>query len=190
MFRVFCVLLMLLIAPAFAVAQPGLPKPPKPEAAGAAEGELPRGAAVPVTKTDRNGNVTFVCSEVAGKLTGLCGTYFPDGTKKTDQTFVNGKVSGPFKVYWEDGETVHTSCNYVNGVPVGHWYNYFEDGKTIATHYFFDAAGAKHGPQWDWWPNGVLNVFAVWDHGEPVNTKIYDETGKLVEEWDGWGPAE
>ncbi|HOZ39277.1 MAG TPA: hypothetical protein PLL25_00615 [Flavobacteriales bacterium] len=79
-----------------------------------------------------------------GQRTGVWTSYFPNGTLRSQNTYVNGKENGPSVVNHPNGIPFYVG-QYLQGVNHGQWVFYDEQGNEIkrAT---FDSTGTEIKP--------------------------------------------
>jgi len=62
-----------------------------------------------------------------GFHTGITVTYYDNGEKESEKTFLRGKPSGPYKAYYIGGK-LQTEGQFLNGNKSGEWIHYNPDG--------------------------------------------------------------
>ena len=105
--------------------------------------------------------------------------YWPNGQVKSERTYQDGKLEGISKEYGEDG-TVLSEENYENGKKNGISKLYYTDGTLrMETNYQDDL---KDGLETTYlrWDN--KKTVALFEKGKAMNTKRYDEEGRLRDE--------
>jgi len=107
-------------------------------------------------------------------------TYY-DGTTHAEYTLVNGKVSGIFKVYYENG-TLKKTGNFINGIENGLFKEYDEDGNIEAEYTMSN--GELNGSLKIFYSNGKLKKSGYFlkgkEHGHFIE---YDEYGNKEAEY-------
>jgi len=105
--------------------------------------------------------------------------YWPEGQVKWERNYQDGKLEGISKEYGEDG-TVLSEENYENGKKNGISKLYYTDGTLrMETNYQDDL---KDGLETTYlrWDN--KKTVALFEKGKAMNTKRYDEEGRLRDE--------
>ena len=95
------------------------------------------------------------CADKDGKpINGIVKQYYENGNIWREMTIKNGRENGVEREYYESGQ-LHVVADVI-------------DGKT-------------HGLSKLYNENGQLNMELVWDNGEVVSAKIFDENGNVLE---------
>lgn len=77
-----------------------------------------------------------------GKLSGEVKEYFPNGTLKSEGTYVNENYDGVVKKYHPNGKIMIIE-RYKNNLKHGWWMGYDENGKEIGRRYFWNGRELK-----------------------------------------------
>jgi len=105
--------------------------------------------------------------------------YWPDGQVKWERNYQDGKLEGISKEYSEDG-TVLAEENYENGKKNGISKVYYKDGSLRSETNYRD--GIKDGLETTYLRWDKKKTVTVFEQGKPLNTKRYDEEGRLRDE--------
>lgn len=62
-----------------------------------------------------------------GFYNGVTVTYYENGDKESEKTFLNGKPNGPYKTYYQGGK-LETEGAFAKGLKTGEWIHYNIDG--------------------------------------------------------------
>ncbi len=112
---------------------------------------------------------------------GLWITYYPDGKKKNEITYVNGKAIGPARFYYNDGNL--SEEGFWN---IDHWegeYKFYHKGGQLAYDWNYDSLGRRTGTQKYFHENGELKYEGDWAEGKTQGTlKMFNESGQLISE--------
>ncbi len=90
--------------------------------------------------------------------------------------------NGNYKCVWGTGYTGKEG-RMVNGEQHGEWKSYFHTGELSAI--FTYNMGEADGVWKSWNSDGFLEYDQIWDNGEKISDKQYDENGRL-ESWEKW----
>jgi antitoxin component YwqK of YwqJK toxin-antitoxin module len=116
-----------------------------------------------------------------GLKVGVWITYFPNGYRKSEFTFVNNRPNGPAVIYFENGKKAEEGTWVVNRW-VGEYHLYYEDG-TERQHFNYSQVGQREGKQVYRNPDGSLQIVVEMKGGKENGWKReYDENGNLVRE--------
>ena len=103
--------------------------------------------------------------------------YYLSGDKYGEGDFLNGKLNGRRKMYYENGN-LKLDRYYKNGIENGSSKEYFDDGTLKQSGIFKD--GLEHGKWEMYFPNGQLRQSATFQRGKMIGeTFTYYSTGKL-----------
>ncbi|WP_306642247.1 tetratricopeptide repeat protein [Sanyastnella coralliicola] len=103
-------------------------------------------------------------------------TYFMDGTKSYEATYVNDEPDGEVKWYHRNGNLKRVG-SYSNGIECGAWYEYYPDGKTVEGEYYY-SDGVIRGWKKTYDANGVLSSMRHVDGDALLGIKYFDSEGK------------
>ena len=114
--------------------------------------------------------------------TGLWASYYPDGTRSFEGTYVKGKLDGTASWYHANGQKSVLS-EWVEGKMRGSWTGWHSNGNERGHGYSYDGSGTdprKHGP-WVWYhENGQKQSEGKYDHDKPVGPWVYyDDKGRV-----------
>ena len=114
----------------------------------------------------------LVCAEVEKE-------YWPNGKVKWERTYKDGKLDGVSTVYDEAG-TLREEIPFKNGKKDGLYRSYYSDGKLRTEANYKD--GLKDGEETTHlrWEN--KKTVSTYQNGKAINTKRYDEKGRLRDE--------
>lgn len=105
--------------------------------------------------------------------------YYYSGRKQGEGTFVNGKVDGLRKMYFQNGK-VRVEKYYKDGIENGIDKEYYEDGSLEQKGEF--ANGKEEGTWESYYPNGQVKLRSSYKEGEVFDTATrYYSTGKIKE---------
>ena len=90
-----------------------------------------------------------------GLFTGDCNSYYPNGKKRSIQSYTSGLDNGKWIFYFENGK-IQTIGNFKNGKRIGEWKYYYENGN-IKQESFYDSLGGKVGSWKLYDPDGILD---------------------------------
>ena len=115
---------------------------------------------------------SLVCAEVETE-------YWPNGKVRWERTYKDGKLDGFSKEYDEAG-TLREETHFKDGKKDGIYRSYFSDGKLRTEANYKD--GLKDGAETTYlrWEN--KKTVSTYQKGKAVNTKRYDEKGRLRDE--------
>ncbi|MBK8247097.1 MAG: hypothetical protein IPK85_06840 [Gemmatimonadetes bacterium] len=87
------------------------------------------------THTHPNGKLARRGLYIGGKRSGVWESWYDDGTRESEQTWAEGRLSGPSLEYWPNGK-VSARGTYMRGAKSGKWETYAATGKPIEVcHY-------------------------------------------------------
>ena len=114
----------------------------------------------------------LVCAEVETE-------YWPNGNLRWERTYTDSKLDGISKEYDEAG-TLREEISFKNGKKDGMYRNYYSDGKLRTETNYKD--GLKDGEETTHlrWEN--KKTVSTYQNGKAINTKRYDEKGRLRDE--------
>ena len=114
----------------------------------------------------------LVCAEVETE-------YWPNGKVRWERTYKNDKLDGVSKQYDEAG-TLREETNFKDGKKDGIYRSYYSDGKLRTEVNYKD--GLKDGAETTnlRWEN--KKTVSTYQNGKVINTKRYDEKGRLRDE--------
>ncbi|NGX26968.1 MAG: hypothetical protein K940chlam6_00895 [Chlamydiae bacterium] len=139
--------------------------------------------------------------EMHSKLEFLDKDYFPDGNLRYETYRKGEKLHGPSTYYGNGGEVLSRTW-YFEGVKVGKAWRYYPNGQLYSLERFIDGkphlvqeyyyidgslktivhfdAGVYHGESKLFWPDGTLKRECLFQEGQKMHDKFYDENGKLA----------
>jgi antitoxin component YwqK of YwqJK toxin-antitoxin module len=105
--------------------------------------------------------------------------YWPNGKVKWERSYKDGKLDGVSKEFDEAG-TLREEENYNNGKKNGIYRSYYSDGTLRVEGNYKD--GLKDGAETTHlrWEN--KKTVSTYQNGKAINTKRYDEKGRLRDE--------
>ena len=114
----------------------------------------------------------LLCAEVKTE-------YWPSGKVKWERNYTDGKLEGLSKGYDEAGN-LREEENYTNGKKNGIYRSYYSDGRLRVEGNYKD--GLKDGAETTHlrWEN--KKTVTTYQNGKAINTKRYDEKGRLRDE--------
>jgi len=115
---------------------------------------------------------SLVCAEVETE-------YWPDGKVRWEKTYKDGKLDGVTKEYDETG-TLREEIHFKDGKKDGIYRSYYSDGKLRTEGNHKD--GLKDGAETTYlrWEN--KKTVSTYQNGKVINSKRYDEKGRLRDE--------
>lgn len=114
----------------------------------------------------------LVCAEIETE-------YWPNGKVRWERTYKDGKLDGVSKEYDEAG-TLREEIHFKDGKKEGIHRSYYSDGKLRTEVNYKD--GLKDGAETTHlrWEN--KKTISTYQNGKAINTKRYDEKGRLRDE--------
>ena len=106
-------------------------------------------------------------------FTGVAVRLYPDGNKKADIRYVNGKQHGSVTLYDKKGNVSITGF-YAGGKMSGKWIG-FKDGKMDFSGSYAD--DKKHG-EWSFFKDGKIAEKEIWNHGRQIQRSDFYDNGK------------
>jgi len=107
-------------------------------------------------------------------------TYYEDGSKKTEGTYRNGQLEGPFVEYYPNGSK-NMAGQFKNGKYHGLWLYWYDDGKPRGRGGFKD--GYRIGTHVFWHKTGAKSVEVSHKNGKfHGKYREYNPEGQLLEE--------
>lgn len=126
-----------------------------------------------------DGRVSKTASYTKGKLNGVTVSYYQNGNKKEEETYVDDERHGRYKRYHWNG-TLAEEGEYDHDVQQGYWYTYNDLDNLVETEYYLD--GEKHGTNILYFANGNKHRVINWKKGEELGFAEYDTTGKIIQD--------
>lgn len=143
-------------------------------------------AAAPALDTIRenfpNGNLARIYTVQHGTKIreGVSITYHPNGKVAVEAPYVNGKLDGVYRSYFENGKTWQT-VGYKADIEEGISTTYFENGSKKSKEVY--RSGILHGDVEEFYDSGKLRRKLPYLFGSLNGVaKIYDEFGVVTEE--------
>jgi antitoxin component YwqK of YwqJK toxin-antitoxin module len=127
-----------------------------------------------------NGNLRWERTYTDGKLDGVCKEYDENGTLREEIPFKNGKKDGIYRSYYSDGK-LRNEASYKNGLKDGEETTHlrWENKKTVSTYQNGKAINTKRYDE-----KGRLRDELLFEYGEEgswrIRQKLYDQKGKLI----------
>ena len=127
-----------------------------------------------------NGKVRWERTYKDGKLDGISKQYDEAGTLREEIPFKNGKIEGIYRSYYSDGK-LRTEANYKDGLKDGVETTHlrWENKKTVSTYQNGKAINTKRYDE-----KGRLRDELLFEYGEEgswkIRQKLYDQKGKLI----------
>jgi len=90
-------------------------------------------------------------------------SWYENGQKKFEGTYINEKKNGTWIKYYENGQK-RREGTYINGKKYGKWIGYFVDGEKNFEGVFKD--GNRDGKWIYWWPNSQKHSEGTWKDGK------------------------
>ncbi len=121
--------------------------------------------------------------------------YYPNGARKAEAHFEDGKLDGPYKEWHENGKLA-VEGSYHKDHKDGTFTSYYEDGTRGQLEHYKD--GVLDGVVQSWWRNGKLQLDAAFEDGKRDGLAVtYYENGQKKTEghfkdgrhdgrWTGW----
>lgn len=134
---------------------------------------------VPVSYTYNNKNGQMLAPITIKGGSAKIISYYSNGNKSAEMEYADGKLTGPFKLYFPDGKLYYEEEKLVNGLINGKLAEYYPSGAVRSTyHYLLDNAD---GPYKEYYENGKLKEEANFYNGYNNGPrKFYDNNGKLI----------
>lgn len=108
--------------------------------------------------------------------------YYPNGLVKYERNYVNGRISGFSKSYYQSPHILKEESTYYLNRYIGQYKAYYPGGQ-LQYHFNYDSTGKKTGMQYYWYENGNLRMEAQYTFGKQHGwTKEYYNNGKLKRE--------
>jgi len=132
---------------------------------------------IPSSKQMEKKNETFL---FRGNLySGQFIDYYYSGRKQGEGVFLNGKLYGPRKMYYQNGKLA-MERDYQDGIENGFENEYYEDGSLKQKGAFVN--GKEEGIWESFYPNGQAKLRSKYKAGEVFDTATkYYSTGKIKE---------
>lgn len=135
-------------------------------------------------------------------LNGTCLTYYSNGQLETSCTYKQGVLDQDYIVYHDNGQ-LNIKVTYIKGMKQGRFKEYDREGNVIRigqyknneldgeieafykdnalfwTHHF--KQGIKIGTHYDYWENGKLKIFRIYDAGKIRSDAYYTDKEVLFE---------
>jgi len=127
-----------------------------------------------------DGSLKQEVSYINGVKTGLSKNYFHDGTLNWECFYENDKHNGLFKEYSSQGVLILES-NLKMGQQNGSTKAYYPNGKIKSISEYKN--GVQFGEFKEYYSSGKILMFALFEKGETVYYKKYDEQEKVQEEF-------
>jgi antitoxin component YwqK of YwqJK toxin-antitoxin module len=126
-------------------------------------------------------------------------TFYPDGSKRSETTYKDGRKNGVEHIFYPDGATLKYSRNYVYGKLHGLQQKYDKNALLIEeenyTHGKLDGRsryyhngllvseidyrlGLPDGEYKEYYPSGVMRLKIIWLRGKAIEGYRYSEDGK------------
>jgi len=106
--------------------------------------------------------------------------YYKSGNLKNNFSLLNGLLHGEQLTFHENGQ-LKIKANWVNGVQNGVVVSFDENGNKIKKSIILD--GDYEGEQIEWYPNGKIKACRIYKEDIVINSREYDEDGKLIKEF-------
>jgi len=105
--------------------------------------------------------------------------FYPDFRVKTERTWINGRVCGPFRRFFNDGTWYEV--NLIDGLEAGTKIYHSSDGKIYWEIWYHQ--GIKNGMERRYYEDGNIENETTWENGvKSGKQKFYDKDGKLIQE--------
>lgn len=112
---------------------------------------------------------------VAPAFTGTAVWRYPNGKRRTAQTFKNGILEGPMVSWYDDGQTKQYSVTYKANKKDGVATGYYQDGtKKFQISY---ANGKRNNVETWWYTNGKKQFEYEWSQGKRLRASAWDDKG-------------
>ena len=115
---------------------------------------------------------SLVCAQVETE-------YWPNGKVRWERTYKDGKLDGVSKEYDETG-TLREEVQFKDGKKDGIYRSYYSDGKLRTEATYKD--GLKDGAEITYLRWEHKKTVSTYQNGKAINTKRYDEKGRLRDE--------
>jgi antitoxin component YwqK of YwqJK toxin-antitoxin module len=105
--------------------------------------------------------------------------YWDEGKKqkKSDESYLNGRLHGKCSYWFENGKIARTGW-YYDGKVDSSWAYFYDDGQKKAEEYYYQ--GMKYGPAKYWYKNGQQAMICRFIADLPDSTwNTWHENGKL-----------
>lgn len=135
-----------------------------------------------IRETFSNGNVSRVYTVQHGTVVreGTAISYHPNGNVAIEAPYVNGKLDGVFRSFFENGKVWQT-IGYKDGIEEGFTTTYFENGTKKSKETY--RAGILHGDVEEYYESGKVRRLLPYVLGQLNGVaKVYDEFGAVIEE--------
>jgi len=117
---------------------------------------------------------TFICLITLESLFAQNGTvksYYPEGTIKSEISFVNDVLDGSAIWYYPNGN-LKSEKNYSNGILYGWIKEYFDSG--LLKEEYYAKNGIKDGTQRIFYENGALKELSEYSDGKQMHKSVFD----------------
>src|ERR1044071_10033448 len=109
---------------------------------------------------------------------GIFKYYYPDGTLKAQEEYLNDKPHGKWASYNEKGQQLDKT-EWNNGEKAGDWTLYYE-GTTQPWYSTSYILGKQNGASKSYYPDGKLKRDAIYENDMLLSGKMYDTKGKEI----------
>ncbi|HKC68863.1 MAG TPA: tetratricopeptide repeat protein [Bacteroidia bacterium] len=104
--------------------------------------------------------------------------YYEDGTKMSEGVYKDDKIVGEFKSYNNNGTLQKQGVYSEKGLTIGSWKEYNKTGKVLKDYQYSEKG--KLISYKDYTGTGKLENELIYKNEELVESKSYDETGKII----------
>jgi|GEM_PF-1736423 antitoxin component YwqK of YwqJK toxin-antitoxin module len=112
-----------------------------------------------------------------GIQNGIAVKYYKSGQIEISTNFVNGKANGNKKEWYENGR-LKASATFENDIQTGLELQYYDNSQIK------DSVTKKNdefiGTEKKWYKNGQLELLAIYENGNIISQKKYDESGNII----------
>ncbi|MBI1938224.1 MAG: TonB family protein [Ignavibacteriales bacterium] len=115
--------------------------------------------------------ILLLISVAVNAQTGISKSYYPDGTLRSEISYVNDILDGPAFWYHQNGN-LQTEKNYSYGKLNGYVREYFENG--LLKEEYFVKDGIKDGTQRIFYDNGALKEISIYVSGLRTEVTKFD----------------
>lgn len=106
-------------------------------------------------------------------------TYFSNSNVSSEMEFNDGKLTGPYKLYFPNGKVYYNETNQDNGLTVGMTEQYYGNGNLQSSYNYYYNNG--DGAYKEYYENGKLKVEGTLYNGQQNGVQtFYDPTGKVT----------
>jgi antitoxin component YwqK of YwqJK toxin-antitoxin module len=104
-------------------------------------------------------------------------SWYKNGNKQSEATFINGKENGSIIIWYESGQKSSQTL-MKDGKPDGLFISWYENGqKELEGH---AVNGQYHGLWESWYENGVKSSEMLFNNGDVQECSYFDEKGKII----------